>query len=194
LLEMLENLARGGISMDEVVLTYPNVCLYYRAEGRPYGGPALFKEIEDGTYGYRLKVGQTLESIRYHGTNYDIYVKPTVLEIKKDGLTVAYHSPFTELYSKKTFIPYKKLLPNGGKYEIRDMYIEPCGELYEKNKLADVLAGTIATETWIDDKWDKRIGEGIWYHHGGTRTPVGRDENLRNFVKTSEQISLFEEE
>lgn len=178
--------------MDEIILTYPNVVLYYHAPGHPCSGPALFKEIESGKYAYRLTVGQELEAIRYHGTNKDFFVRPKVLEIREDGLVVQHF--LQKKGDEPIFVSFKKSLPNAGKYEMRDMYIEPCGELYEKNKLADVLAGAIATETWIDGKWDKRIGEGVWYHHGGTRTLVGCDENLRNFVKTSEQISLFEEE
>ena len=67
-------------------------------------------------------------------------------------------------------MPFKKSLPAAGVCEMRDMYIVPCGELYEKNKLADVLAGTIATESYLGNgKWDKERGSGIWYMHGGRR-------------------------
>lgn len=177
--------------MDEIILTYPNVALYYHAPGHPCSGPALFKEIESGKYAYRLTVGQKLESIRYHDVNKDIFVHPTVLEIRENGLVVAYYSPFTEKFEEEAFMPFKKSLPAAGVCEMRDMYIEPCGQLYEKNKLADVLAGTIATESYLGNgKWDKERGSGIWYMHGGRRTPVGRDENLRNFIKAGQQ-NLF---
>ena len=88
-------------------------------------------------------------------------------------------------------MPFKKSLPAAGVCEMRDMYIVPCGELYEKNKLADVLAGTIATESWVGGKLDKDYGEGIWHMHGGRRTMCSRwDENLRNFIKAGQQ-NLF---
>lgn len=176
--------------MDKIILTYPNAVLYYHAPGKPLSGPSLFKEVEKGEYGYRLTVGQKLEGIRYHGTNYDYFVQPTVLEIKKDGLVIE-HWKSARKGVVQAFVSFKKLLPNGGGYEIRDMYIEPCGELYEKNNLVDVLAGTIAEESYFaNGKWDEERGKGIWYQHGGRRTS-GRDDNLQNFIKMGQQ-SLFE--
>lgn len=56
------------------------------------GWPYLreFSEIEKGQYGYRLTVGQQLHSIRYRGTNYDIFVNPKVEDIREDGLLVTH--------------------------------------------------------------------------------------------------------
>lgn len=177
--------------MDEIILTYPNVVLYYHAPGHPCSGPALFKEIESGKYAYRLTVGQELEAIRYHGTNKDFFVRPKVLEIREDGLVITHF--LQKEGDEPIFAPFRKSLPNAGEYEMRDMYIEPCGRLYEYNKLADVLAGTIITEEYLaNGKLNKDRGRGIWHMDSGQRTPVGRDENLRNFIKAG-QVELFGE-
>jgi hypothetical protein len=177
--------------MDEIILTYPNVVLYYHAPGHPCSGPALFKEIESGKYAYRLTVGQELEAIRYHGTNKDFFVRPKVLEIREDGLVITHF--LQKEGDEPIFAPFRKSLPNAGEYEMRDMYIEPCGRLYEYNKLADVLAGTIATEDYFPNgKWNKDKGSGIWYMTGWRRTPVGKDDNLRNFVKVGQQAIFGE--
>lgn len=175
--------------MDEVILNWPNVSLCYMDRTGSWGGFREFREIEKGQYGYRLTVGQQLHAIRYHGTNYDIFVNPKVVEIRPDGLVV------THLMEKNgegpVFCPYQKELPSGGVYATRDLYIEPCEHLYEKNKLADILAGTVRDEDprkpWERD--DYKRGRGIFWQHGGWRTTGDRisQENLHNFVKLGQQ-------
>lgn len=175
--------------MNETILLWPNVSLCYMDRTGSWGGYRVFPEIEKGKYGYRLTVGQKLHAIRYHGTNYDIFVEPRVVEIRPDGLVV------THLLQKQgegpVFCPYKKELPAGGVYELRDLYIEPCEHLYEKNRLADVLAGTVREDhprrPWEKD--DERHDRGIFWQHGGWRTTGDRisQENLRNFVKMGQQ-------
>lgn len=113
--------------MEEIVLNWPNVSLFYMDRTGSWGCLREFREIEKGQYGYRLTVGQQLQTIRYRGTNYDIFVRPTVVEIRPDGLVV------THLLKKNgegpVFCPYRKELPSGGVYAPRDLYIEPCEHL-----------------------------------------------------------------
>ena len=179
----------GVAVMDEIILSWPNISLYYMDRSGGWGGLREFREIEKGQYGYRLTVGQQLQAIRYRGTNYEIFVRPTVVEIRQDGLVV------THLLKKNgegpVFCPYRKELPSGGVYAPRDLYIEPCEHLYEKNKLADILAGTVRDEDprkpWERD--DDKRRRGIFWQHGGWRTTGDRisQENLHNFVKLGQQ-------
>lgn len=170
--------------MNETILLWPNVSLCYMDRSGSWGCLREFREIEKGQYGYRLTVGQQLQAIRYRGTNYDIFVQPTVVEIRPDGLMV------THLLKKNgegaVFCPYRKELPNGGVYAPRDLYIEPCEHLYEKNRLADVLAGNVREEEYRPGRGDvEKPDYGIFWKHGGWRTTGDRisQENLRNFVK-----------
>lgn len=175
--------------MNEVTLAWPNVSLCYMDRKGAWGGFQVFPEIEKGEYGYRLTVGQQLQAIRYHGTNYDIFVEPRVLEIRTDGLVV------THLLQKEgedpVFCPYKKELPNGGVYAPRDLYIEPCEHLYEKNKLDDVLSGKARDEDPQKPGHKNNIilNKGIFWEHGGWRSTGDRisQENLKYFVKLGQQ-------
>ena len=76
--------------MDEIILSWPNVSLTYMEHRNGMSCFAEFREIERSQYGYRLTVGQELHAIRYHGTNYDIFVSPVVVEIRQEGLVVAH--------------------------------------------------------------------------------------------------------
>lgn len=184
----MDDMKAEGTVMDEIILSWPNVSLCYMDRSGSWGGLREFRELEKGQYSYRLTVGQQLQAIRYRGTNYDIFVQPTVVEIRPDGLVV------THLLQKNgeglVFCPYRKELPSGGVYALRDLYIEPCEHLYEKNKLADILAGNVRDEDprkpWEDGF---RQRQGIFWKHGGWRTPGDHisQENLRNFVKMGQQ-------
>ena len=175
--------------MEEIILAWPIISLCYMDRTGSCGGYRIFPEIEKGKYGYRLTVGQKLQAIRYHGTNYDIFVNPKVVEIRPDGLMV------THLLQKEgegpVFCPYKKELPNGGVYAPRDLYIEPCEHLYEKNKLADVLSGNARDEDPRRPGRKDDIGKnrGIFWEHGGWRTTGDyiSQQNLKNFVKLGQQ-------
>ena len=79
--------------MDEIILSWPNVSLTYMEHRNGMSCFAEFREIERSQYGYRLTVGQELHAIRYHGTNYDIFVSPVVVEIRQEGLVVAPRLP-----------------------------------------------------------------------------------------------------
>ena len=72
--------------MDEIILSWPNVSLTYMEHRNGMSCFAEFREIERSQYGYRLTVGQELHAIRYHGTNYDIFVSPVVVEIRVERL------------------------------------------------------------------------------------------------------------
>ncbi len=175
--------------MNEIIMTYPNVSLSYSVPTKSGICFECFNEIKEGKFGYRLTEGQTLESIRYHGSNYDHFVQPKIQEIRENGLVI------THLLQKQgeapVFVPFVKELPAAGKYAPRDMYIEPCGHLYEKNKLEDVLTGNVETEEYLQNgKIDKNKGYGIWYQHCRFRTPVGRNDNLKNFVRMGQQSLL----
>lgn len=156
------------------------------------GWPYLreFSEIEKGQYGYRLTVGQQLHSIRYRGTNYDIFVNPKVEDIREDGLLVTHL--LQDRGQGAVLCPWQKELPSGGIYEMRDLYVVPCEPLYEKHRLADVLTGNIREEDphlseLQDDTAPKR---GIFWKHGGWRSSGDRisQENLKNFVKMGQQV------
>lgn len=176
--------------MDEIILSWPNVSLSYMDYRGGWPGLREFSEIEKGQYGYRLTVGQQLHAIRYHGTNYDIFVSPRIVDIRPDGLVVTH--ALQRGAEKPIFCPWKKELPNGGVYKMRDLYIEPCEHLYEKNRLADVLAGNIREEDprplW--DQADATHRRGIFWKHGGWRSTGDRisRENLGNFVKLGQQL------
>lgn len=179
--------------MEEIILTWPNISLCYMDRRGSWPGLREFSEIEKGEYGYRLTVGQQLHAIRYHGTNYDFFVRPKIVEIRPDGLVVTHALQRSD--EMPILCPWKKELPNGGVYEIRDLYIEPCEHLYEKSKLADILAGTVRDEDprkpWEDDNGRRRSG--IFWQHGGWRSigdHISR-ENLGNFVKLGQQ-TFFE--
>lgn len=171
--------------IKEKLLTYPNVMLNYAAKSRTGTGFGEIQEIINRKYGYILKPGQILKTIRYHDVNYDIFVNPTVIEILKDGLIITHLLQTAE--DTPIFVPFQKSLPAAGKYEAREMYVEPCECLYEKNKLSDVLSGNIETSHMEG----KKLVEGIWYKHGGWRTKSNSsDNNLKNFVKLG-QAELF---
>lgn len=175
--------------MDEILLKAPNVVLTYAVHDRQGTCFGYFPEIEKGEYGYLLTVGQKLTGIRYRGSNYDYFVCPEILEISPKGLLIA---NFLNKGPDPVLCPWIKPLANAGKIEPRQMYIEPCGHLYEKNPLAKILSGDIEDCTY--DRAGKIIAKGIWSQRGGGRTKVGRDDNLKNFVKIDqdkEQLSLF---
>lgn len=175
--------------MTEITLAWPNVELCYMDRGGSWPGLQVFPEIEKGQYGYRLTAGQQLHSIRYRGTNYDIFVNPKVEEIQEDGLLV------THLLQNRdegaVLCPWQKSLPSGGVYKTRDLYVVPCEPLYEKNRLADVLAGNIREEELRPPGLQDvvRPERGIFWKHGGWRNPGDRisRENLKNFVKLGQQ-------
>ena len=174
--------------MNETILSWPNISLCYMDRSGSWGGFREFREIEKGQYGYRLEVGQQLKAIRYRGTNYDIFVCPTVVEIRSDGLLVSHLCQ--ERDRGLILCPWRKELPSGGVYKMRDLYIEPCEHLYEKNRLADVLAGNVREEEYRPGGGGVRKADyGIFWKHGGWRTPGDRisQENLRNFIKLGQQ-------
>ena len=176
--------------MDEIILSWPNVSLTYMEHRNGMSCFAEFREIERSQYGYRLTVGQELHAIRYHGTNYDIFVSQVVVEIRQEGLVVAHL--LQKEGAKPILCPWQKELPNGGVYKLRDLYIEPCEHLYEKNRLADVLAGNVREEELRPPGRREITGppdHGIFWKHGGWRTTGDRisQENLHNFVKLGQQ-------
>lgn len=153
--------------MDEIILSWPNVSLTYMEHRNGMSCFAEFREIERSQYGYRLTVGQELHAIRYHGTNYDIFVSPVVVEIRQEGLVVAHL--LQKEGAKPILCPWQKELPNGGVYKLRDLYIEPCEHLYEKNRLADVLAGNVREEELRPPGRREITGppdHGIFWKHG----------------------------
>lgn len=175
--------------MNEIVLSWPNISLCYMDRSGTWGGFREFREIEKGQYGYRLEVGQQVHAIRYRGTNYDIFVQPTVLEIRPDGLVVSHL--LQKNGEEPVFCPYRKELPCGGVYKMRDLYIEPCEHLYEKNRLADVLAGNVREKEYHPPEGGsvRKADYGIFWKRGGWRTPGDHisQENLQNFVKLGQQ-------
>ena len=167
---------------NSIILTYPNLDFSYKVQKLSMNCFETFKEIEKKEYGYRLTEGQKLVGIRYRGSNYDYFVHPTIKEIRKDGLMITHL--LQEKEEAPIFVPFiKNLLGVGGRYKLREMYIEPCDKLYEKNKLKDVLEGNIETNDYcLRGQID--TGEGIWYKNGGFRIQkVLGDENLKNFIK-----------
>lgn len=108
--------------MDEIILSWPNVSLTYMEHRNGMSCFAEFREIERSQYGYRLTVGQELHAIRYHGTNYDIFVSPVVVEIRQEGLVVAHL--LQKEGAKPILCPWQKERLNGGVYKLRDLYIE----------------------------------------------------------------------
>ncbi len=175
--------------IDEKLLTYPNVELHYRVHAQKgrMGCYDVISDVEDGKYGYRLKVGQRLYAMRYRGTNHNCRFHVVVKEITDEGILV-------EDYKETILMPWVCDLPNGGVVKPRKLYIEPCDCLFEKNSMEDILSDNIRKE---ECKWigDKKIadphGYGIWYSHGGWRCRVAYgDENLKNFENTGQQ-TLF---
>ncbi len=168
--------------MDSIILRMPNIALYYhdKKDFCLRQVPGLEK------YGYRLTVGQELKVIRYHGSNAEMFIAPIIRETTEEGLHI------THMLGKDreeiVFVPFKKLLPNNQIYEMRDMYIEPCEQLYDRNNMEDILSGNIEqSHIYCEVEY-----EGIWHWHGGRRMKDKRsDENLRNFVKLG-QITLDE--
>lgn len=152
--------------MDEIILSWPNVSLTYMEHRNGMSCFAEFREIERSQYGYRLTVGQELHAIRYHGTNYDIFVSPVVVEIRQEGLVVAHL--LQKEGAKPILCPWQKELPNGGVYKLRDLYIEPCEHLYEKNRLADVLAGNVREEELRPPAGERSQGHRITGYSGST--------------------------
>ena len=113
-----------------------------------------------------------------------------VVEIRQEGLVVAHL--LQKEGAKPILCPWQKELPNGGVYKLRDLYIEPCEHLYEKNRLADVLAGNVREEELRPPGRREITGppdHGIFWKHGGWRTTGDRisQENLHNFVKLGQQ-------
>ena len=185
---------RGGWeedTMEEMILAYPNVMLLY-ADRFARGGTCFgcLKEIEKGEYGYRLAEGQTLSAIRYHGSNKEHYVSPRVLLIASNGIWIRHL--MLRYWQAPVFVPWKKSLPNGGIYEMRNMYIEPCEHLFDKYKMADLLAEQVDRVSYLPNgTTDKGRGEGIWYQHGGWRCSSHLDDNLNNFTKMGQQEVLL---
>lgn len=169
------------MGIDSMILEWPNIDLTYYDQKT--GGFGTIPEIEKRKWGYRLTVGQKLSRIRYRESNRGIYILPTVKEIREDGLVV------THLLGKgEVFVPFVQLLLGVGGSCYRDMYIEPCEPLFEKNKMVDIVSGNITTE----EVGRKSTQCGIWYKHGGWRTKHKQsDENLKHFVKLG-QVSMEE--
>ena len=150
---------------------------YWDTTGKNIG----FAPINTSKYAYKLEPNQKLRVIRFDGSNAEMYVHPTVLEVSNDGILI------THLLSKQpTFVPWVKSLPNAGIFENRDMFIVPCEYLYEKNKMEDILTGNIETFKILNDKV---IECGIW-HNNSKRCNSSFEKNLENFVPIG-QISLF---
>ena len=154
--------------------------LYYWGYSRTGGGPSNLPEIESGEYGYNLEPGQQVFAIRYYGTNMELYFNADILEISDEGIKIKENL----LKGEEVFCPWVKEFPSLYDRKIMcQLYIEPCEELYEKNKLKDVLAGNIDNETYKNNKIDTDRGCGIWYLHGGWRGTSKYEGNLKNFVK-----------
>lgn len=176
--------------LPEILLPHPHVSLYYRARVRSDSYLCCFKEIESREYVYRLTPGQKLRTIRFHGSNMEMYVSPIIVKIFSDGLLIN-HLLQTD-NQVPVFVPYQKVLAAGGVEEWRDMYIEPCDELFEKNDLSRVLTGDVETESSLQNgALNKLCGSGIWYHNGGRSEYSYLAENLKNFVKLG-QIAISE--
>ena len=198
--------------IKSIVLRYPNVHICYIDNNSLRHE---FPEIVAGKYEYVLSVGDKINSIRYRDTNYDHFFDCEIVDIKDAGLVVKgcghteeiqiwnnEHTAYTikkEWTKEPFFVPFKKWLPSGEWYQERDMYIEPCEALYEKNKFADVLAGNIATSgrrkgsPFVKDEIFERH-TGIFYKHGGWRGGSRYESNLNSFRKVDgdkEQLSIM---
>lgn len=162
--------------MDSIILKLPNIALYYYVS-KDFN----FRQVPNlENYGYRLTVGQKLKCIRYHDSNAEMFVNPVIKEITEDGLYITHLMGGGENHEEIVFVPFRKSLPNNHIYEMRDMYIEPCEHLYEKNNMEDILSGNIQ-KSHIYCQVER---EGIWYWHGGCRSKNKEsDENLQNFVR-----------
>lgn len=143
-------------------------------------------EIEESEYGYNLEPNQELYALRYdahHKTELHFDVK--VEKVDEFGMYISGYR-----YGS-TFVPWEKeFLNNKGVLETSKLFIEPCGVLFEKNKLVDILNNNIARETIRHNKRDSYIGEGIWRYHGGRRGTSKYENNLKNFIKLG-QLDLF---
>lgn len=192
--------------MKEIYLKYPNISISYRMDGAVGSCFTEFKEIAKGEYEYKLSVSDKVKCIRYRDTNYDCFFGVTIVDILEDGLmiTASGGGPAEELkvwnkehtaYRIETvrapgdipfFVPFKKWLPAAFEYRERDMYIEPCEYLYEKNRFADVLARRIDNGGKIEGE-PEHLTHGIWYMHGGRRVVCKQSEhNLKNFKKVGQ--------
>jgi len=148
---------------------------YWNRDTRGFPGPCNLPEIEKGEYGYILEPGQKLNVLRYEGSNREMYIHPVVEKVDEEGIYLLKH-----FFGGKTFVPWKKELPNHkNELELYELFIEPCEILFEKNKMKDILSGTIRRES--------REGTGIWYQHGGWRIKSVFECNLKNFVKLGQQ-------
>lgn len=192
--------------METIELKYPNVTLRYVDHKN---GPVHkeFPEIAKGAYAYRLSVGDKIPAIRYRDTNYDFFHGVTVVEIREDGLVITAENNYVEVkeWNKENtayrlckrreqapfFVPFKKWLPDADWYMERDMYIEPCESLYERNRLSDILSGKARTEGVYDrSPFIECRGEGLFYKFGGGRTKGVYGDNLKNFVLSEKEVQL----
>ena len=199
-----------------IVLRYPNVYICYVDNNSLRHE---FSEITQGKYEYVLSVGDKINAIRYRDTNYDHFFDCEIIDIKDDGIVVRGYGHTEEVqiwnnehtayiiqkqWTKEPFfVPLKKWLPSSEWYAERDMYIEPCEALYEKNKFEDVLSGNIATSgrrkgsPFVNDEFFMKQ-TGIFFKHGGWRSNSRYGNNLNNFRKVKEdkeQIAMaFDDE
>lgn len=139
-----------------------------------------------------LRKGQLIQAIRYRGTNHNIRFCATIQEIRKEGVLI-------KDYRETVFMPWVCNLPNGGVIAPRKMYIEPCDWLYEENCIRDIISGNIQTEGYrliSGKKMPDGRGRGMWYQHGGWRTPASRyADNIQNFIKIGQfEIADYDHE
>jgi hypothetical protein len=128
----------------------------------------VLPEIEKAEYGYELQPGQKIYSIKYSG-HYISHLSHTIREVSEISIIT------------DDGIEYPWKMAN------MDLEVEPCENLYEKNKLRDILSGKIPNET---SHSNMNFGKGIWYKHGGWRRGSSYEGNLKNFVKLG-QSELF---
>lgn len=170
-------------------ITGKNLRLYYWLSTRTGYGPANIPEIEKEEYGYELQPGQNIYTIRYENVNREVYFYCKILDVNEEGILIS--SIIPETINK--FVPWVKKFPipfPNGEVKECDLYIEPCEQLFEKNKLNDILTGNIDAETIKDNKIIDQMGRGIWHKHGGRRTISAYEENLKNFSKNGQQLLI----
>lgn len=166
-----------------MIISANRLRLYYYKYSKTHSGFCNLPEIEKGEYGYNLQQGQEILVLRYEHTNLECFFRCLIHDVTEEGLLISSFIP----ERKELFVPWTKEFPipaPKGPMTKCNLFVEPCDMLFEQNKMADIISGNIPTETWIDDRLIKRDGEGIWYQHGGWRTPVSRYQgNIKNFIK-----------